>query len=117
MCCPLSLLSFIVHNCYNTGTVNGDSVTQAYAGGVVGHGDKAEVKYCHNQGSVSKSGGTGLVGGIAGLCINNSKIASCYYLDSTAEMPVGQHRSGSSTEIPSWPNPRKNSPPAVLSLC
>ena len=88
----------IVHNCYNTGTVNGDSVTQAYAGGVVGHGDKAEVKYCHNQGSVSKSGGTGLVGGIAGLCINNSKIASCYYLDSTAEMPVGQHRSGSSSD-------------------
>ena len=88
----------IVHNCYNTGTVNGDSVTQAYAGGVVGHGDKAEVKYCHNQGSVSKSSGTGLVGGIAGLCINNSKIASCYYLDSTAEMPVGQHRSGSSSD-------------------
>ena len=88
----------IVHNCYNTGTVNGDSVTQAYAGGVVGHGDKAEVEYCHNQGSVSKSGGTGLVGGIAGLCINNSEIASCYFLEGTAEKAVGQHRSGSSSD-------------------
>ena len=79
----------IVHNCYNTGTVNGDSVTQAYAGGVVGHGDKAEVKYCHNQGSVSKSGGTGLVGGIVGRCYD-STIAKCYYLDGTAERAVGQ---------------------------
>lgn len=85
----------IVHNCYNTGTVNGDSVTQAYAGGVVGHGDKAEVKYCHNQGGVNQSG-TGTAGGIVGRCYEGGTVVSCYYLEDTANFAVN---SSSGTNI------------------
>ena len=57
-----------VENCYNTGTVSGESI-----GGVCGYNDEGEISNCYNTGNVS---GSYVAGGVCG--ISSGTVENCY---------------------------------------
>ncbi len=62
--------SSTITNCYNTGSVSGSST----AGGVVGYAYESDIANCYNTGSVS---GSSPAGGVVGDA-NNTTIENCY---------------------------------------
>lgn len=76
----------VVSNCYNTGTIVGETDN---VGGIVGMLiDIAEVVNCHNSGTVI---GTNFIGGIVGWMISYSSINNCY---NTGELSGNQYIGG-----------------------
>ena len=71
-----------ITNCYNTGSVTGDSLV----GGVCGDnyaydGDTATIENCYNTGTVTGTGTYAHVGGVCGF--NSETITNCYWREVT----------------------------------
>ncbi|MGN0582621.1 MAG: GLUG motif-containing protein, partial [Oscillospiraceae bacterium] len=90
-----------ITNCYNTGTVSGNSEV----GGVCGNNyaesnGTATITNCYNTGTVS---GNSNVGGVCGANVavftgGTAEITNCYYLDTTATGGIG-YNSGKSNKV------------------
>ena len=72
--------SFIIENCYNTGTI-GSKNTRGKIAGICGEGYREETKLinCYNVGLVLSSSKT------AGIIAGADRSTNCYYLDSSAD--------------------------------
>ena len=76
--------------CYATGSVSvaNNTITDAFAGGVVGYNGGGTLTACYATGSVTGSGsGTIYVGGVTGH--NSGTLTACYHANGTVSGPAG----------------------------
>lgn len=95
----------IISNCYNIGTIEGNSCI----GGIVGGTNNATIENCYNEGNIISNGSKAYTGagGIAGMMSNNTNIVkNCYnkgnvYGKGTASSGgiLGRSRSGGSCNL------------------
>ena len=72
--------SFVIENCYNTGTIGNENIYGKVAG-ICGEGYHKETKLinCYNVGSIKSSNKS------AGIIIEYNRSTNCYYLNSSAD--------------------------------
>ena len=76
-----------ITNCYNSGTVSGDSSTGWFVGGVCG-GNYGTITKCYNTGAVSGGEFSNYVGGVCGYNYFSGIISDCY---NTGAVSVGDN--------------------------
>jgi len=73
--------SFLLSNCYSTGSISASSSTTSVAGGIVGTIQEGIISNCYSTASVSSSAPTAYIGGVLGRFTSDMGIFNCAALN------------------------------------